>query len=86
METNWGILTITVLALAFFGAIFAGGATEISVPVMKMGNLSVDLGPNYILRQTCDQGSDLNPSGIGAKIDYINDPEAMNAVVTVSPK
>lgn len=85
MNTNLGTLTITVLALTFFATIFACGAVEISVPVMKMGNLSVDLGSDYIFKQTQDQGSDLNPSGIGARIDNINDPEAMNAIVTVSP-
>jgi Cu/Ag efflux pump CusA len=46
MKTNLGMLTIVVIALTFFGAIFACKATEISVPVMKMGNLSIDLGPD----------------------------------------
>ncbi len=86
MKTNFRILAAMVLALTIFGAISACGAIETSVPVMKMGDLSIDLGPDYIFNETSDQGSELNPSGISVQIDNINDPETMNAVLIVLPK
>jgi hypothetical protein len=77
-----GVLAIAFLTLAFFLTGYACGAIEISVPVMKMGYLSVDLGPDYVFKE----GNDSNPSGLGVEIDNIKDPEVKNAIVIVSPK
>lgn len=79
-------MAIAFLTLVLFLTGYAYGAIEISVPVMKMGDLSVDLGPDYVFKEPSAQGNDSNPSGLGVEIDNIKDPEVKNAIVIVSPK
>lgn len=86
MDIDSRVLIISILAMGFISAIAACGAIETGIPVMKTGNLSVDLGPDYVFKEPSNESSGMNPSGIAIEIDNIKDPEAFNAVLTISPK
>jgi len=74
------------LILLSIGASSALGALQISLPLTKMCNLSVDLGPDYVIQKNLSDANSTSEPESSVVIINSKEPEAGSATLIASAK